>query len=357
MKLLEVAVGIVRNAAGQYLVAQRPTGKPYAGWWEFPGGKVETNESVAQALERELLEELGIHIREVRPWQCRDFVYPHAHVRLHFMHARSDDAPQSCEAQAFCWGDIASVGSTIAAPFLPASLPILRALQLPEVLYFTAVHRQSNKNDALKIPQTAQCIVVHEPNLGDDAAAWLSVLNAYKNAITANAITANIFRENSVKVKIFISSRAPQSLWGLADGVHLTERDCLSMTASTKPSVAWLGASCHSRAALEHAAAIGCDYATLSPVLPTQSHADTAAADCLGWAGFAAMVKHAPLAVYALGGMQHEDVAKAHAAGAQGVAMKIKPKLSSNLPLPQHHPFQRGKPLYPHRASGVEFIG
>jgi 8-oxo-dGTP diphosphatase len=76
--LTQVAVGIVHNAAGQVLFAQRPAGKPYAGWWEFPGGKIETGETVALALARELREELGIQILDCHPWLTQRYVYPHA---------------------------------------------------------------------------------------------------------------------------------------------------------------------------------------------------------------------------------------------------------------------------------------
>ncbi|MBA2484433.1 MAG: NUDIX domain-containing protein, partial [Nitrosomonas sp.] len=69
---------------GSFLLARRPEGKPYPGYWEFPGGKIETGESPLAALERELQEELGIHITLAYPWITRVFTYTHATVRLHF---------------------------------------------------------------------------------------------------------------------------------------------------------------------------------------------------------------------------------------------------------------------------------
>lgn len=82
--LVDVAVGVLIRPDGAVLFGQRPAGKPYAGWWEFPGGKLEAGESVEQALARELHEELGIDVHESRPWVVREYRYPHAHVRLHF---------------------------------------------------------------------------------------------------------------------------------------------------------------------------------------------------------------------------------------------------------------------------------
>ena len=91
---IDVAVGILYDERGRVLMACRPEGKPYAGWWEFPGGKVEAGESVHDALARELHEEIGVRIAASGPWLIREHVYPHAHVRLHFRRAQiAADAP------------------------------------------------------------------------------------------------------------------------------------------------------------------------------------------------------------------------------------------------------------------------
>ena len=81
---VDVAVGILMRPNGDVLLAQRPEGKPYEGYWEFPGGKVEAGEEISAALKREFLEELGITIISARPWCGVEYIYPHAHVRLHF---------------------------------------------------------------------------------------------------------------------------------------------------------------------------------------------------------------------------------------------------------------------------------
>jgi 8-oxo-dGTP diphosphatase len=125
---VEVAVGVLRRADGALLFAQRPEGKPYAGWWEFPGGKVEPGESVDQALSRELHEELGIVVEHIAPLETVEFSYPHARVRLHFRVVsqwRGD--PQSREGQAFSWQHPTAVG---VAPLLPASVPVIERLAL-----------------------------------------------------------------------------------------------------------------------------------------------------------------------------------------------------------------------------------
>jgi len=123
---VQVAVGLVRNTRGQWLLASRPAGKAYAGWWEFPGGKVEAGESVEQALRRELQEELGIVIERSEPLEMVEFSYPHARVRLHFRFVTQwRGEPQSREGQALSWQrpDAVSIG-----PLLPASIPVIERL-------------------------------------------------------------------------------------------------------------------------------------------------------------------------------------------------------------------------------------
>ena len=123
-KPIDVAVGILMKPNGDVLLGQRPVGKAYEGYWEFPGGKIEANESVFEALKREFVEELGIEILSAEPWCSVEHVYPHAHVRLHFMISREwKGQPQSLEGQAFAWQ-----GKLAVDPLLPATVPLMRWL-------------------------------------------------------------------------------------------------------------------------------------------------------------------------------------------------------------------------------------
>jgi 8-oxo-dGTP diphosphatase len=101
-----------------------------------------------------------------------------------------------------------------------------------------------------------------------------------------------------------------------ADGLHLSSMQLLR--SSRRPDLPWCGASCHDERELEHAAALGLDYAVLGPVLATPSHPD---AKPLGWHRFEQMARGYPCPVYALGGMTVEHFGVACGAGAQGVAM------------------------------------
>lgn len=121
---IDVAVCIMMKANGDVLLAQRPAGKPYAGYWEFPGGKVEAGEDIFTALQREMREELGVNILSASPWCGVEHVYPHAHVRLHFYISKEwQGEPQSLENQAFAWQ-----GEVAVEPLLPATVPLLGAL-------------------------------------------------------------------------------------------------------------------------------------------------------------------------------------------------------------------------------------
>ena len=124
----DVAVGVLieRDAAGvegRFLLTSRPAGKVYAGFWEFPGGKFELGETVQQALQRELHEELGIDIGAAQPWQREIFDYPHARVRLHFCKVYDWRGHfEMREGQQMAWQDL----PVQVTPVLPGTLPVLR---------------------------------------------------------------------------------------------------------------------------------------------------------------------------------------------------------------------------------------
>ena len=126
---VEVAVGILIASDGKVLMARRPSGKVYAGYWEFPGGKLEPGESAVDALYRELREELNIQVTTAYPWITREFTYPHATVRLNFFRVqRWSGELLQVEHDAVAWVDPDNVTLD---PVLPANGPILRGLTLP----------------------------------------------------------------------------------------------------------------------------------------------------------------------------------------------------------------------------------
>ncbi len=118
----DVAVGVLIDAEGRFLLTSRPPGKVYAGYWEFPGGKVEAGEGVVDALRRELQEEIGVTVGEVQPWREKLVDYPHALVRLHFCKVYAwSGMMQMHEGQAFAWQTL----PVTVTPVLPGTVPVL----------------------------------------------------------------------------------------------------------------------------------------------------------------------------------------------------------------------------------------
>ena len=124
-RTIDVAVGVLICPDGAFLLTSRPEGKVYAGYWEFPGGKLEEGETVPQALQRELQEELGIQVTEVYPWREQVVDYPHALVRLYFCKIFEWHGElQMRERQSFSWQHL----PVTVSPVLPGSLPVLEWL-------------------------------------------------------------------------------------------------------------------------------------------------------------------------------------------------------------------------------------
>ena len=122
----EVAVGILMRADGAMLLSTRPPGKPYAGYWEFPGGKLEAGETVEQALRRELIEELGVTIGPAQVWKVTEHDYPHALVRLHWCKVEVwTGAFEMREGQSMIWQQL----PVSVTPVLPGAYPVLACLE------------------------------------------------------------------------------------------------------------------------------------------------------------------------------------------------------------------------------------
>ena len=121
-QLVQVAVGVLIRSDDAFLLTSRPEGKAYAGYWEFPGGKLEVSETVAQALARELQEEIGITIEDCDAWKTEQIDYPHALVQLNFCKVRRWSGElQMREAQLYAWQQL----PVTVKPVLPGTLPVL----------------------------------------------------------------------------------------------------------------------------------------------------------------------------------------------------------------------------------------
>ncbi len=303
--IVKVAAAVLLRDGGEVLLAQRPAGKPYAGYWEFPGGKFEPGEEPRAALVRELREELGIEVTDAAPWFLQEFVYPHAHVELHFFRVfawRGELVGH--DGQAFAWQ---TPGRFTVSPLLPANTRILAALELPPVYGITCA-AECGEEAFLDLADRAldaglQLIQVRDKNWPPER----------RQALARQLIA----RAGGRRVTVMWNGTADEARSAGCKGVHWTAASL--MQARTRPGDLLVGASCHTRAELEHAAAVGVDFAVLGSVLPTPTHPS---ATPLGWSGFAELVRDARLPVYALGGLSCDDLDTAIAHGGHGVAMR-----------------------------------
>ena len=305
MNVTAVAAGVLVRPDGEFLLAQRPATKAYAGYWEFPGGKLEAGETTSQALARELREELGIEVRSAHPWLTREYVYPHAAVRLHFCRVvQWDGDPRGLEGQALAWQRLPQL---TVAPLLPANGPILRALALPADYALT---------DCAGLGEPAFLLA-----LDGALARGLKLVQIREKTLAPDALmrfgAQVVARVHAAGGRVLLNGPDALARALGADGVHWSSAALAAATA--RPAgFALCGASCHDAADLARAAALDLDLAVLGPVLPTPTHPDHPG---IGWPAFTALVRESPLPVYALGGMQPSHRGVALAAGAHGLAM------------------------------------
>ena len=300
---VQVVAGVLLAPDQSFLMASRPPGKVYAGYWEFPGGKVEAGETARAALDRELQEELGILPTRAEPWLVREFSYPHARVQIRFFRVtRWDGTPHAREGQELRWHP---PGPPVLAPMLPANGPVLRALAWPDRYGITAAGRVGEPHALLGLQQAlrqgVQLFQVREKDfsparLRQFAVQVIEIAHAAGARVLVNADPA--------------TARACG-----ADGVHLDARRL--MATQTRPDLPLCAASCHNAAELDHAERIGLEFAVWGPVAASASHPGLAGR---GWTEFATAVRSRQIPVYAIGGLGPEDLATAREHGAQGIA-------------------------------------
>lgn len=304
---LDVAVGLLQTPQGQLLLAQRPADKPWAGWWELPGGKIESPETPVQALKRELQEELGIEVQQCRPWVVHTHDYPRNRVHLHFFHVTAWHHPiRAREGQQFAWVDITNPETV--APLLPATTLPLRWLQLPQQYLLTCIGHPDQVGPYLQmlertLAQHTSLVQFREPH-------WTGSQAALKQALQAVVALCHQY-----KSQCLVNSIHPEAWRALADGVHYRASDAAHATPSHDHHL--VGVSTHNREELAIAKEIQADFAVLGHVLSTPSHPGQSP---MGWAAFATLTAKAGLPIYAIGGQSKTTLAHAQSLGAHGIA-------------------------------------
>jgi 8-oxo-dGTP diphosphatase len=302
---VEVAAAVIERPDGTFLMASRPEGKVYAGWWEFPGGKVEAGETARQALDRELKEELGIEVKTAYPWLNRAFDYEHARVMLRFFRVTDwTGEPHPHEGQGgLAWTHAARPE---VEPILPANGPILRGLELP-LIYGITVAAETG-------------VEAFMARLEGALASGLRLVQLREKGLPAAELArlgervAEACQRYGARLMV---NADPALATRLGAGVHLTSAQLAGL--SERPDLPWVGTSCHDAAELARAVALNVDFVVLGPVCQTASHPG---APPLGWTRFANLIQDYPLPVYALGGLTGDDLPRARQAGAQGIAMR-----------------------------------
>jgi 8-oxo-dGTP diphosphatase len=302
--LVDVAAAVIERADGTFLLQQRPNGKIYAGYWEFPGGKVNRGEPITGALHRELSEELGIEVELAYRWITRVFAYEHATVRLHFFRVvrwRGDPKPN--EKQLLSWQP--KDGPLTVSPMLPANVPVLKSLSLPLSLGITCA-TELGIDVALEALQRAilrglRLVQVRDKNLSRPVRAEFATQVAQAMQVIGGITMIN---------------DDPQLAAALNAGLHLTSNQLMSI--GMRPDFEWCSASCHNVLELVKAAHLGLDFVLLGPVHRTPTHQELGG---LGWDQFTDLIRDYPIPVFALGGVQMANLDESRRMGAHGVAM------------------------------------
>lgn len=307
MTITEVAAAVIErpgaDGATEFLLGQRAPGTFYPGFWEFPGGKVETCETPLVALVRELHEELGIEVVRADPWLRRQHVYEHAHVQLNFFRVREWHGELHDHVHSsLAWQRVDAV---MVSPMLPANAPVLAALALPEFYAITHAGEIGVDAQLLALAQALEAglklVQLREPGL--DAARRSAFVHAAVDLC------------HQYGARVLVNGDAALAEAAGADGVHLPALQLAAQAA--RPGFPLVAASCHSSAELELAGRLGCDFAVFGPVRATASHPEAAG---IGWEKFAAEVGVPPLPTLALAGLSPADLDVAQRAGAHGIA-------------------------------------
>lgn len=305
MNIVRVAAAVIQRHDGSILMAQRPAGRGWSGWWEFPGGKIEINEAAHDALQRELKEEINISAKDAIPWVERSYSYPDKKVYIYFFKVSEWIGEiKSCENQLLEWQDPSNVS---VSPVLPINIFVLKSIALPSIYAITNVEEIGEalffKRLKNKLEKGLKMILVREKNL------------PYNNL---KKITKSIIEETSqYKAKVIIHEHEKLADETGADGLHCSSKTLKIL--KNRPKFSICGASCHDLEELNIAQELNMSFAVLSPIKKTKSHPFT---ELLGWKIFNECVNKLDIPVYALGGLNLNDLTTSWKNGGHGISMQ-----------------------------------
>lgn len=306
--IVHVAVAVIQDSHGQYFIAKRPLESHQGGLWEFPGGKVENNETVLDALKRELYEEVGITLIHADPLIKIHHNYTDKSVLLDVW--KVDDFSGTAfgkEGQETCWINKDELSSY---DFPVANLPIIKSLQLPDQYMITGefadeVELLSRVNAGLK--KGIKLIQFRSHHISEENyfhyAKKIYALCKKENAVLL--LNTSIENYNNHKAHEF------------SHGLHLTSKEFEFFSSGLLDDDLLISTSVHDQRELLSAESKNIDFVVLSPVNRTLSHPNSPP---LGWVSFKELTNKSNIPVYALGGMTEENMEVSKVNGAQGIA-------------------------------------
>lgn len=305
MKRVHVAAAVIRGADGRILIARRADTQHQGGLWEFPGGKVEAGETVSVALSRELKEELGIGVTAARPLIKVQHDYPDKQVLLDVWEVSSfTGEPHGAEGQPLAW---VNPRDLMNYQFPQANQAIVAAARLPDQYLITP--------DGLETPELLRGL--QKAIAGGIKLVSLRAPNGYDPKYRDLAVDATGLCAGKAQLML----KGPLEWLGdfPSAGWHLTAAQLRKYAPKGRPLAKdrWLAASCHNAEELALAEQMDVDFVTLSPVLPTPTHSDTAP---LGWEQAQQLIEGFSKPVFVLGGLGPADRQQAWEIGAQGIA-------------------------------------
>ena len=304
-KGIRVALGIVKNYQGKILVTRRNPGTHLGGQFEFPGGKLEGNESSETALKRELKEELNLELQQCRPLIQIPYSYPDRDVFLDvFLVTKFSGNPYGNEMQELFWIDINDLENI---DFPDANLGIIRALQLPRLIAVTP-----------SVDQCPEFLQHFERTVRQERISVIHLRSHELDAMQYLRLAENcleICRKHLTQLVLNYKAEILEKID--AAGLHLTSSRLLATQERPLGKDYLISASCHDLNEVRHASGIGLDYIFLGPVL---EKAVVTGASLLGWQNFFELVQHSSIPAYAIGGLGACNIDHSVGLGGQGVA-------------------------------------
>lgn len=302
MKIIKAVVGVLYNKSGELLIAKRQDHQFMPGFWELPGGKIESGETTEQTIIRELNEELGIKVSALSLHQTMQHTYADRVVELCIYNIdQYQNTPTGIEGQQIAWTSVQDLHNY---QLLPTMRAFIDSITLPNKYWIT--------------PSSDHQSEVWMKKFNEKITQDISLIQLRSKTTLDNHFIAELHnRCKQDNIKLLINTLDKSFNEPYCDGWHLTTNEMLNLKSRPCANEKILGASTHNLNEALKAQSIGVDFVVISPVQATKTHPDTAP---LGWNAAQEVVDKLNIPVYFLGGMGLEDLEKTLRIGAQGIA-------------------------------------